>query len=257
VQGSSDRDGNSFNLVNLTKNYQHFADGEIIATPTFETDTGYISMTPGTANEDSGAIIREATELGYNSVYPINVYNVREGWYRSQMNENDIYERGITSVIDLNMRNLARWVDGIYDTNLLAGTNAVSTNIKGDEGYVVYISDRRGDKKNVEYLADGSNYTGTNGIVDNEDIYGPNNILDEGEDVINFGWTSSAVSKKGTLQGDLTELPTTGKVFSLSSYPDRLARAMAVMQHPVIYFRRWSFPYSKFRLLHQLPCRPV
>jgi hypothetical protein len=56
--------------------------------------------------------------------------------------------------------------------------------------------------------------------------------------VINFGWTSSAVSKKGTLQRDLTELPTTGKVFSLSSYPDRLARAMAVMQHPVSYFRR-------------------
>ncbi len=31
---------------------------------------------------------------------------------------------------------------------------------------------------------------------------------------------------------------TTGKTFSLSGYSDRLARAMAVMQHPVSYFRR-------------------
>ncbi|MGI8545443.1 MAG: hypothetical protein ACR2MD_18460 [Aridibacter sp.] len=238
IQGNRDRAGNSFNLVNLTKNYQHFADGEIIALPTFETDTGYISMTPGIANEDSGTTIREVSATGYNSIYPINIYNVREGWYQSSMNENDIYERGITSVIDINMRNLARWLDGVYDTNLLAGTNAESKNIKGDEGYVVYISDRRSDRKNTEYLSNGSSYTSTNGIVDNEDIYGPNNILDEGEDVIDFGWTSSAVSKKGTLQRDLNELPTTGKVFSLSSYPNRLARAMAIMQYPVGYFRR-------------------
>ncbi len=88
----------------------------------------------------------------YNQIVPINVYNVREGWYRSQMDEFGIYERGITSVVELNMRNLARWVDGIYDNNLLAGTNAVSTNIRGEEGYVVYVSDRRGDKIKAEYL---------------------------------------------------------------------------------------------------------
>ncbi len=240
VQGSRDRDSNGFDLVSLTKNYQHFADGEIISAPTFDTDTGYITMTPGTANEDSGVTTREATATGYNSIYPINVYNVREGWYQSSMNENDIYERGITSVIDVNMRNLVRWLDGVYDTNLLAGTNAVSTNIKGAEGYVVYISDRRGDKVKTEYLSDGSNFQSTNGNVDNEDIYGPNNTLDDGEDVIDFGWTGAAVSKKGTLQRDLTELPTTGTVYQVSSYPDRLARAMAVMQwnNPSNYFRR-------------------
>ncbi len=238
VQGSRDRKGNSFDLVNLTRNYQHFADGEIIAAPTFDTDTGYISMTPGTADEDGGTTIREASATGYNSIYPINLYNVREGWYQSTMDKNDIYERGITSVIDINMRNLARWVDGVYDGNLLAGTDAVSTNIENGDGYVVYVSDRRGDQVNNEYLSDGSNYKSTNGIVDNEDIYGPNNQLDDGEDVIDFGWSGSAVSKKGTLQRDLRELPTTGKVFSLSSYSDRLSRAMAVMQHPVGYFRR-------------------
>jgi type II secretory pathway pseudopilin PulG len=238
VQGSRDRNGNGFNLVNLTRNYQHFADGEIITAPTFDTSIGLISMSPLTANEDSGVITREATATGYNSIYPISVYNVREGWYQSSMDKDDIYERGITSVIDLNMRNLARWLDGVYDSNLLAGTNAVSTNIGEDEGYVVYVSDRRGDTKKVEYLADGSNFVSTNGIVDNEDIYGPNNALDVGEDVIDFGWFGAGVSKKGTLQRDLNELPVTGFVFELSNFSSRLNRSMAVLQRPINYFRR-------------------
>lgn len=238
VQGSRDRNGNGFDLVNLTKNYRHFADGEIIASPSFDANTGLISMSPSAADEDGGVIRREPTATGYNSIYPINIYNVREGWYQSTMDKNDIYERGITSVIDINMRNLARWLDGVYNTNLLSGTNAVSTNIKGDEGYVVYISDRRGDTKKVEYLADGSNYLSTNGIVDNEDIYGSNNLLDDGEDVIDFGWEAGGVSKKGRLQRDLTELPSMPLAFSVSSYPNRLARAMAIMQRPINYFRR-------------------
>lgn len=238
VQGSRDRNGNGFDLVNMTRNYQHFADGEIITLPTFDSDTGLISMSPTLANEDAGSIARQPTATDYNSITPINVYNVREGWYQSSMDENDIYERGITSVIDINMRNLARWLDGIYDTNLFVGTPAVSTNIKGDEGYVVYVSDRRGDKKRTEYLENGSNFQSTNGIVDNEDIYGPNNALDDGEDVIDFGWEGSGVSKKGRLQRDLTELPVTGTIFKVANYPDRLARAMAVMQRPTNFFRR-------------------
>ncbi len=238
VQGSRDRNGNGFDLVNLTKNYRHFADGEIITSPSFNADTGLISMSPAGADEDSGNIARQPTATGYNSIYPINIYNVREGWYQSSLSRDDIYERGIISVIDVNMRNLARWVDGVYDTNLLAGTNAVSTNINDAEGYIVYISDRRGDKKKVEYLADGSNYISTNGIVDNEDIYGSNNTLDAGEDVIDFGWEAGGLSKKGRLQRDLTELPTTGFVFQLSDFSNRLDRSMAVVQRPTNYFRR-------------------
>ncbi len=245
VQGSRDRDGNSFDLVNLTRNYQQFADGEIIGTPAFDADTGYISMSTIVANDDIGVVTRNETATGYNSIYPITLYNVREGWYQSSMNEKDIYERGLNSVIDINMRNLARWLDGVYDSNLLFGTTAVSSNIKGEEGYIVYISDRRGDQKRVEYLADGSSFISTNGIVDNEDIYGPNNALDEGEDVIDFGWSVAGVSKKGTLQRDLSELPTTGVSMGLTAdntadiqYANHLARALAVMQRPINYFRR-------------------
>ncbi|MEZ5344277.1 MAG: PilX N-terminal domain-containing pilus assembly protein [Pyrinomonadaceae bacterium] len=245
AQGSRDRDGNGFDLVNLTRNYQSAADGEIVLTPAFD-PKGFIKETPVNADEDSisnggtGQITRSAIPLGgLDTIVPINVYNVREGWYRSQLNKNDVYERGITSVVDINMRNLARWLDGIYDSNLLAGTSAVSSNINGEQGYIVYVSDRRGDKIKVEFNADGTSYLSTNGIVDNEDIYGPNSVLEDGEDVIDFGWEGSGTSKKGTLQRDLNELPTTGVVYYLSTYSgNRSARANVVLQNANSYFRR-------------------
>ncbi len=199
------------------------------------------------ADEDSGSYIREYSPTpatsAWNKIVPINVYNVREGWVRNSMNEYDVHQRGITSVVEINMHNLARWVDAVYDGNLLAGTNAVSTNIKADEGYVVYVSDRRGDRVKTEYAADGTAYRSTNGNVDNEDIYGPNNKLDPGEDVIDFGWDASATSKKGTLQKDITELPDAGVVCCTPSPTNapvdtRKTRADNVMSYQTTYFRR-------------------
>ncbi len=245
VQGSRDRSGNSTNLVNLTRNYQNVADGEVVTTPGMDT-LGFINVAPAaldedsTANGGSGVPTREKSPNGgLNLIVPIDIYNVREGWFQSTMDENDIYERGIMTTIDLNMRNLARWLDGVYDGTLLAGTTAMSANIETESGYVVYVSDRRGDRVKVEFNADGSNYTSTNGIVDNEDIYGPNNVLDEGEDVIDFGWDASGNAKKGTLQKDTNELPDLGIVFDLASYGgDRFLRSQAVFQTKNNYFRR-------------------
>ena len=238
LQGSRDRAGNSLDLVNFIRNYRDAADGEI-ADPTASIDStfGFISFAPNPMALNS----RSASVTNWwNQIVPINVYNVREGWYQNSMDEFNIYERGMTGVVELNMRNLARWVDGIYDSNLLSGTDAVSSNIKGDEGYVVYVSDRRGDKVKAEYLSSGTSYLSTNGTVDNEDIYGPNNTLDEGEDVIDYGWdaTQGAASKKGTLQKDTTELPDTGNIWTPTT--PRNDRAYNVMRwnNPNNYFRR-------------------
>ena len=142
------------------------------------------------------------------------------------------------------MRNLARWLDGKYDGNLLAGTNAVSTNIKGDEGYVVYVSDRRGDRVKGEYLSTGTSYASTNGTVDNEDIYGPNGVLDAGEDVIDFGWdaTKAGAKKSGTLQNDTNELPNTGANYPTGApwmtVTDRISRAETALRYRTPFFRR-------------------
>lgn len=244
LQGSRDRSGNGMDLINVTKNHRFNADGAIAADITSYLDPiGFIDTPLATlANGDDTNInaSRSATpSTWFESIVPINVYNVREGWINSSMNEFNIYERGMTSVIDIDMRNLARWVDGIYDSNLLSGTTAVSTNIKDEqEGFVVYISDRRGDKVKAEYQSDGTSYLSTNGTVDNEDIYGPNGILDAGEDVIEFGWNADGTSKKGTLQKDTTELPDTGTIWSQTT--PRLDRAKTVMawNNPNNYFRR-------------------
>ena len=111
----------------------------------------------------------------WNAIVPINVYNVREGRIisTSAYPATTVYERGITNVVEFNIRNLARWLDGVYDNNLLAGTTAVSTNIASPDGYTFYISDRRGDEIH-SYVSSGVTLNATNGMVDNEDIYGPN-----------------------------------------------------------------------------------
>jgi hypothetical protein len=136
------------------------------------------------------------TNRDWNAMVPINVYNIREGYINSSLAANAVYERGITHVVDINMRNLARWLDGVYDVNLLQGTNAVSTNVASPDGYTLYVSDRRGDKVKTD-ASSGTSVTTTNGMVDNEDIYGPNGVLDPGEDV----------QATGALVKDITELP--------------------------------------------------
>ena len=253
VQGSRDRLGGAFDLVNLTRNSQTIADGEISDPSTLlYAERGFINTTITAADEDAGNYVRQANPTGtYNQIVPINVYNVREGWVRSTLSEYDIYERGLTSVVEINMRNLARWVDGVYDANLLSGTNAVSANIDGEEGYVVYVSDRRGDIVKTEYLSTGTAFASTNGIVDNEDIYGPNSLLDAGEDVIDFGWNVGGTSKKGTLQKDTNELPDSGTICctpangAVVTDTTRLDRANTVLSwdklsyiNPKNYFRR-------------------
>jgi hypothetical protein len=176
-----------------------------------------------------------ASKGDWNAMVPINVYNVREGLINNSLTLNAVYERGITSVVELNMKNLARWMDGVYDTNLLAGTTAVSTNIGCPDGYVVYVSDRRGD--NVRSMVDlsGATINSTNGMVDNEDIYGVNGTLDPGEDVQNKG----VMVKDATELPDPVALPTSPAPYA-NYGTDRNKRAIAVAawMNPNNYFRR-------------------
>lgn len=170
-----------------------------------------------------------ANWASWNAIVPINVYNVQEGCISNAMSLNVVYERGITSVVQINMKNFARWVDSAYDSNLLAGTNAVSSNIAKPDGYTMYISDRRGDKVKTFVDSSGATISATNGMADNEDIYGPNASLDPGEDV----------QQTGTLVKDVTELPDPAAL--AGSYgTDRTKRAIAVAAwlNPNNYFRR-------------------
>jgi hypothetical protein len=177
----------------------------------------------------------------WNAIVPINIYNVREGHLTTSVTQNAVYERGVTSIVELNMRNLARWMDGVYDQNLLAGTNAVSTNIGKPDGYVVYVSDRRGDKVKLMVDLSGATINSTNGMVDNVDIYGPNGTADAGEDVQNKGLTIGGSLATAGLN-DTTELPNPVNLAGTSggSTSARIQRALAVAawRNPSNYFRR-------------------
>lgn len=132
----------------------------------------------------------------WNAIVPLNVYNIREGRINTSLASGSVYERGITNVIEINMHNLARWLDGVFDNNLLLGSSATTTNIAAPDGYTIYVSDRRGDDVK-SMTVNGMTFNATNGMVDNEDIYGPNGTLDAGEDV----------QEKGVLVKDTNELP--------------------------------------------------
>lgn len=242
LQGDRDRKADSthhnylnYFLENSVSDRRALADGEVRQDIVFNA-VGYISSVDNVLDDDgahtasvpflpaaAGMSRDDKPGAGLNRIVPINIYNVREGHIDEAADATLLYQRGITSIIDINMRNLARWVDGIYDNTLFNGITAASSpksaNIHGTDGYVVYISDRRGDRVKGERNAAGSTIQTTNGIVDNEDIYGANQsdgaTPDAGEDVIDEGFdpgASTPANKKGTLQVDKCELPSPGAI---------------------------------------------
>lgn len=249
VQGARDRDGGSENLEFLTHNAlsRCIADGEInSANFSIDANAGFYNTIFLQVDDDphTGALPYMPTAFSRNDktpaasmnrIVPINVYNPREGWINSGLAATSIYERGITGVVEINMRNLARWVDGVYDNNLLRATPAISANIDPSNGYVVYISDRRGDRRKAELDRAGNPIQATNGTVDNEDVYGPNGSLDPGEDVIDMPAANS-----GTLQKDTLELPDPAGATIWTLAGSRRTRAETVQSwtNPNNYFRR-------------------
>lgn len=233
MQGGRDRKGDSthnnylnYFLDTAATSRRCIADGEVKKAVTFNA-TGYIysldtALDDDTPTSGSPCLPTAATMArddqfstapgSLNKIVPISLYNVREGRIDETSSSAVVYERGIVSVVDINMRNLARWVDGVFDTNLLRNTSAVSSNIDGSDGYVVYISDRRGDRVKAERNALNQTINTTNGLVDNEDVYGYNDANgdapDPGEDVIDSGFDpATSKNKKDSLQIDLKELP--------------------------------------------------
>lgn len=241
TQGSRDRDDGTNNLLYAMSNYWA-ADGQIkvaAGIPSEDSNNGYLK---DLQNDTAGQQVRAdapATAGNWNSIVPISIYNIREGRINDDLDKKTVFDRGMMTVVDINMRNLARWVDGVYDNNLLAGSNAVSTNIESNDGYIVYVSDRRGDRVKSERDSSGATVSTTNGLVDNEDVYGPNNSLDGGEDVIDALADGSGVAKKGTLQKDTAELPDPSALPGSYGNDDALrAKAASAWTNPSNYFRR-------------------
>lgn len=210
------------------------------ATPSGGYDTGTItsgtSYFPNGFSGDNIASMRNATITGITDripcvvPFPINMFDTREGLYNDSTSVFDptsttspgygtnVPWAGVMSIIDIDVANLKKFLDGTWNSNMPTGTpyyTATGHVLRGSDipqnnGWVFYVSDRRGD-----YDFDGE--------YDMEDIYGGNDgTLQPGEDV----------NKNGTLQADYTyEAPRyTGTNSNIS--PD----IAAVFDHK--YYRR-------------------
>lgn len=118
--------------------------------------------------------------------FPIKMFDAREGVYNFNINFSTVYPNGgvplagVMSLIDIDVTNLRTFLSGGFDSSLPnAGTKF--TNAKGRElraadvpeanGWVLYVSDRRGDDD-------------FDGEYDMEDVFGNNDgIKQPGEDV--------------------------------------------------------------------------
>lgn len=168
--------------------------------------TGSPNFFPNSFGGDERALMRSATISGISGVipcvvpFPIEMFDTREGLYNDSTSVFDplsttapgygtkVPWAGVMSMIDIDVANLKKFLDGNFDANMPSGTQYSSTaghvlrgsDIPQKNGWVMYISDRRGD-----YDFDGE--------YDMEDVYGNNDgILQTGEDI----------NKNGTLQAD-------------------------------------------------------
>lgn len=132
--------------------------------------------------------------------FPIKMFDTREGTFfdsSSIYTAGRVTQNGVMSMVDINVGNLRRFLRGDFDgkfpaTTLFAvssGSGLRHTDIPDSNGWVLYVSDRRGD-----YDFDGE--------YDMEDIYGwnPSNdgILQTGEDVNKNGFLNTDFINEAT-----------------------------------------------------------
>ncbi|MBX7054828.1 MAG: pilus assembly PilX N-terminal domain-containing protein [Pyrinomonadaceae bacterium] len=166
---------------------------------TISSGTSYF---PGGFSGDNRAHMKTAVISGLSGKYgcivpfPINMFDTREGLYNDTSSVfrptttygSNVPWAGVMSVVDIDVGNLRSFLSGTWDTKMPTGTPYYtatghvlrSTDIPQNNGWVLYVSDRRGD-----YDFDGE--------YDMEDIFGQNDgILQVSEDV----------NQNGTLQAD-------------------------------------------------------
>ncbi|MDQ3801877.1 MAG: pilus assembly PilX N-terminal domain-containing protein [Acidobacteriota bacterium] len=143
---------------------------------------------PNASWENMGHLKKAYHDLLFRAAivpFPIQMYDTREGTYfdnPSLYTAGRVTQNGVMSMIDIDIANLRRFLrgdfDGLFPGNTpfasANGSTLRKNNIPDNAGWVLYVSDRRGD-----YDFDGE--------YDMEDIYGasPGNdgIIQPGEDL--------------------------------------------------------------------------
>jgi Tfp pilus assembly protein PilX len=120
--------------------------------------------------------------------FPIEMFDSREGEYyddASRYTSGQVTQNGTMSMIDIDVANLRRFLRGDFDGLFQPSTNFPSglrsTDVPNRQGWVVYVSDRRGDADfDGQYDMEDvyGNSPGNDGVLQaNEDVNG-NGVLD-------------------------------------------------------------------------------
>ncbi len=133
------------------------------------------------------ATVDDSTKFRRVVPFPIEMFDTREGLYNDDLSWSGTYgtnipRAGVMSLVDIDVTNLKNFLDGNYNALLPTtgtvfatanGRNLRSSDVPEANGWVVYVSDRRGDND-------------FDGEYDMEDIYGnTDGILQAGEDINN------------------------------------------------------------------------
>jgi len=170
--------GSGYNYV---KRFTSATQAKIDAGCTTCSTTSVNAGPPLSGNENYGHLKLFGTDAIV--AFPIEMFDAREGEYYDQLSlytSNRVTRNGVMSMVDIDVANLRRFLrgdfDGLFPTTTPfaignSGVGLTKTDIPQKEGWVFYVSDRRGD-------AD------FDGEYDMEDIYGKNDgTIQLGEDV--------------------------------------------------------------------------
>jgi hypothetical protein len=133
---------------------------------------------PGTLSTITGPATR-------NNWYPINMYDAREGEFReNQRVTANCSIGGVLNLVEIDVNNLKKWLAGN------TGASGGNTEFVSQNGYILYVSDRRGmvasptaGTKNGEYgyedvINPGSAAGTPDGVLNAGEDVNQNNILD-------------------------------------------------------------------------------
>jgi hypothetical protein len=143
---------------------------------------GNSALSPAASNPNETTLVTGA--LRRNSWFPINMFDTREGLLRDTTQATCTLG-GIMNLTELDIGNLRRWLAGTI------GVNGNQVDWQREGGYVLYFSDRRGERLPPlgagpvpQYGAELTGDYGYEDIVNPNSVPGtPNGQLDAGEDV--------------------------------------------------------------------------
>jgi hypothetical protein len=135
----------------------------------------------GTGSTITGAATR-------NNWYPINMYETREGEFReNQRTTTNCSIGGVLNLVEIDVHNLQKWLAG----NI--GASGLNTEYVSQNGYVLYLSDRRGTIIANSHLTYKNGEYGYEDVINPGSVTGaPDSVLNAGEDVDNNGTLDNA-----------------------------------------------------------------